>query len=106
MIGVCEFFTFLTEKDLDLEIELGDDAKYKAVGHGTVAFQRESGKQLLVKDVLYVPGLTNNLLSISVLEEKGYVVTFMNGKVLIPPKGSNLDSTKIIGIKKGKLYRL
>ena len=36
-----------------------------------------------MKDVLYVPGLTKNLLSISALEKKGFRVYFIDGEVLM-----------------------
>lgn len=42
MSGVREVFSELTKRDLDVEVELGDDWVVKAVGKGTVAFQRES----------------------------------------------------------------
>jgi hypothetical protein len=35
-----------------------------------------------MKDVLYVPGLTMNLLSISALDKKGFRVSFIDGEVL------------------------
>lgn len=63
MIGVREIFTSITERYL--EIYLGDNAKYREAGLGTVSFQKESEGLLEVKDVLYVLGLTKNLLSIS-----------------------------------------
>jgi hypothetical protein len=40
-----------------------------------------------MKDVLYVPGLTKNLLSISSLDKKGFRVAFIDGEVLMWPKG-------------------
>jgi hypothetical protein len=36
-----------------------------------------------MKDVLYVPGLKKNLLSISALDKKGFKVAFRDGEVLI-----------------------
>jgi hypothetical protein len=36
-----------------------------------------------MKDVLYVPGLTKNLLSISALENKGFKVSFIDEEVLM-----------------------
>jgi hypothetical protein len=61
---------------MDLYIEMGNNAKCGAAGHGTVTFQRESGKPLMVKDVLYVSGMMKNLILVSTLEDRGYVVTF------------------------------
>jgi len=44
-----------------------------------------------VKDVLYVPELKKNLLSVSVMEDKGFVVEFQKGQALI----KDLALTKI-----------
>jgi hypothetical protein len=56
MTGVRDYFSSLKEEEMDLVIEMGNNAKCRATGHGTVTFQRESGKPLMVRDVLYVPG--------------------------------------------------
>ena len=44
-----------------------------------------------MKDVLYVPGLKKNLLSISALDAKGMRVSFIYGKFIMFPKGKNID---------------
>jgi hypothetical protein len=62
--GVREHFTNLTENDVDLDVELGNDSKVKAVGHGTISFQREFQQPMVVRDVLYVPGLVKSLISV------------------------------------------
>jgi hypothetical protein len=76
MTGCKEYFTRLQEGCVNLVIELRDDRCYKAHGVGTVSFQRESGKPLRFTYVLYVPGLTKNLISVSALEDRGYEVNF------------------------------
>jgi hypothetical protein len=53
---------------------------------------------MLVRDVLYVPGLKKNLISISTIEDREYEVLFRDGKVLLYPKGSSVTSAKVIGI--------
>jgi hypothetical protein len=73
--GRKEWFTRLHEGGINLVIDLGDERCYNAQGVGVVSFQRESGKSLCFSDVLYVPGLTKNLISISTLEDKGYVLS-------------------------------
>jgi hypothetical protein len=50
--------------------------------------------------------LKKNLLSIFVMEDRGYVVAFVDGQVLAWPKGLSLDSTDIIGTRDGSLYKL
>jgi hypothetical protein len=57
-------------------VGLGDDAKYAVKGEGTITFHLESGGSLDAHDVLYVPGLKKNFLSVSAMEDKGLFVTF------------------------------
>ena len=38
MIGVREMFSEIIERDIDVEVELGDDRVVRAIGKGTVAF--------------------------------------------------------------------
>jgi hypothetical protein len=59
-----------------------------------------------MSEVLYVPGLKKNLLSISSMEDRGYAVAFVDGQVLAWPKGLSLESTKVIGTRDGSLYKL
>ena len=66
-----------------MRIEMGDDGKYRVSGEGTVVFQREHGAPLTLTDVKYVPGLKNNLVSVAVLEDKGYNIVFSKGKVFL-----------------------
>ena len=78
--GDKELFSDLEEKDLQMHIEMGDDGRYSATRIGTITFERESGKQFLLKDVMHVPGLKKNLVSVAMLEDKGYDVVFSEGK--------------------------
>ena len=59
-----------------------------------------------MKDVLYVPGLKKNLLSISGLEKKGFKVAFVDGQVLLWPRGKTIDDAIVIGVEEGGLYKL
>ena len=69
-------------------------------------WQRLIGKPLSFVDVLYVPRLTKNLILVSTLEDKGYQVKFRDHGVYIRPKGSDRSLDRVIGIKRGKVYRL
>ena len=51
-----------------------------------------------MKEVLYVPCLKKYLLSISTLEEKGFRVAFVDGQVLMWPKGKNFNDAIVIGV--------
>ena len=57
-------------------------------------------------DVLYVPGMKKNLISVSTLQDRGLEVTFRGTEVLIHPRGSSLASGQVIGVRDGKLFRL
>eukprot|EP00253_Pinus_taeda_P015151 PITA_15151 len=79
--GDKNIFSTLEEKDLQIWIEMGDDRKNHVSGEGTVLFQRENGSPFILSNVMYVPRLKNNLVSIAMLEDKGYDVVFSLGKV-------------------------
>jgi hypothetical protein len=93
-------------KNSSLQVEFGDNAKYAVKGVGSTSFQLEFGNSLHMKDVLFVPVLRKNLLSISALEDKGYRVAFVDGQVLVWPRDSNIDATEVIGVLEGGLYKL
>ena len=59
-----------------------------------------------MKNVLFVPGLKKNLLSISALDAKGMRVSFVDGQVLMWPKGNTIDDAIVIGKQEGGLYKL
>ena len=59
-----------------------------------------------MKNVLFVPRLKKNLLSISALHAKGMMVDFVDVQVLMWPKGKNFDDAIVIGEQEGGLYKL
>ena len=83
MSGDKNLFSSLEEKGLQMRIDMGDDGKYHVLGEGTVVFQREHGAPLTLTNVKYVPGLKKNLVSITMLEDKGYDVVLSKGKVFM-----------------------
>ena len=87
-----------------MHIEMGDDGRYSATGIGTISFERESGKPFILKDFMHVPGLKKNLISVAMLEDKGYDVVFSKGKAFLHHKTTG--QTKRIGIRVKNLYQL
>jgi hypothetical protein len=83
MAGQRDILSCLTEKNFAQKVTLGDDYQYPIKGVGESNFKLDSGTSMKMKDVLYVPGLTKNLLSISALDKKGFRVAFIDGEVLM-----------------------
>ena len=55
---------------------------------------------------MFVPGLKKNLLSISALDAKGKRVSFIDGQVIMWPRGKTIDDARVIGEREGGLYKL
>ena len=55
---------------------------------------------------MFVPGLNKNLLSISALDAKGIRVAFIDGQVIMWPRGKTIDDAVVIGEQEGGLYKL
>jgi hypothetical protein len=99
-----EILSDFKTKSFAEQVEVGDDKCYKIEGVGSISFRLESGAMLHVDEVLYVPGLRMNLLSVATLEDKRYWVIFKDRKALLWAKGSHLSTTKPIGTRRGGLY--
>jgi hypothetical protein len=87
-------------------VTLGDDYQYPIKGVGESNYKLDSENSITMKDVLYVPGLKKNLLSISALDEKGYRVAFIDGEVFMWAKGETINEAIVIGNKENGLYKL
>jgi hypothetical protein len=73
MTGAREHFIDLRDTEVKMEIGLGDDTVVRVVGCGIVTFQRDGLPPISFRDVLYVPGLKKNLISVSTLQDRGFV---------------------------------
>ena len=86
MTGFKESFVRLSEHESPHKVKLGDEYQYYIKGSGESSYKLDFGKYLTMKEVLFVPGLKKNLLSISALDAKGMRVAFIDGQVIIWPK--------------------
>lgn len=96
----------LVERDSNFQVIIGDDACYSIRGSGATSLNLESGIPLHLSDVLFVPRIKRNLISISALEDKGYQIAFSEGKVLAWPKNSSIKSARVIKNRHESLYTL
>jgi hypothetical protein len=87
MTGQRDILSYISENKFFQKVTLGDDYQYPIKGVGESNYKLNSGNSMKMKDVLYVPGLTKNLLSISTLEKKDFRVAFIDGEVLMWAKG-------------------
>ena len=78
-----ESFINRSEHESPLKVKLGDDYQYPIKGSGEDSLKLDSRKSLKMKDLIYVPGLKKNILSISALDAKRIRVAFVYGQVLM-----------------------
>ena len=80
--------------------------QYLIKGSGESSYKLDSGNSIKMKNVLFVPGLKKNLLSIPALDVKGMRVSFIDGQVLMWPKGKTFDDAIVIREQEGGLHKL
>ena len=98
--------SILIEKESPQKVSLGDDYQYPIKGMGEATYNLDLGTPMRMKDVVYVPGLKNNLIFISSLDKKFFGIVFVYGEVLIWSNGKTIEDAIVIGIEEGGLYKL
>ena len=73
---------------------------------GIVYFGRESMKPMFLRNVLYVLGMKKNLVSVSMIVNRGFGVNVLDGKFHIFPKEEDPSASYAVGVGCGKLYKL
>jgi hypothetical protein len=79
MTGQRDILSYISKNEFSHKVTLGDDYQYPIKGVGESNYKLNSGNSMKMKDILYVPSLTKNLLSISALEKNGFRVPFIDG---------------------------
>ena len=98
MTGYRSALTDLTEQKSSIEVKTGDETTYLIQEIGSTSFQLDFDTKLKITEILYVLGIKKNLLSVSTLDDKGFRVTFMEGKALLWHKDNTLESSIVIGV--------
>ena len=106
MTSFKESFEKLSEHNSPHKVKLRDYYQYPIKGSGESSYKLDSGKSIKMKDVLFVPGLKKNLLSISTLDAKCMRVAIIDGQVIMWPRGKTIDNAIVIGEQEGGLYKL
>lgn len=76
------FFNYLTVESGDL-VYMGSSHTSRVIGKGQVVLKLSSGKPLMLKDVLHVPDIRRNLVSVLLLNRASLKLSFEAGKVVI-----------------------
>ena len=101
MTGAISYLHDYTEdSDQSRFVELGDKTALPVEGRGTIKFKTKDGTTINITNVLYVPALTKNLLSVSQAADSGILVTFI-GKTVIVKTGNR---TLFTGTRNENLY--
>ncbi|XP_020263393.1 uncharacterized protein LOC109839376 [Asparagus officinalis] len=82
MTGNKSIFVELKD-ETSSQIKLGDRKLQNIEGKRVIAVQTNGGKTKDISDVLYVTGLTQNLLSVGQLIQKGYAINFFKNECVI-----------------------
>lgn len=86
-------------------VEVANSEKIEVTGIGDLKLllhdENEVSRTVTLENVLYVPKLGGNLLSVGRIEERGLKVEFANGEAKVTEKN---DETVFIAKRKGRLY--
>ena len=91
MKGYKDLLPCLVRKEYPHKVMLGDDSQYPIKGMGEASYKLDSRNSMKMKYVMYVLGIKKNLISISALDKKGFIISFIDGRVLMWTKGKILD---------------
>ncbi|KAG6487034.1 hypothetical protein ZIOFF_055615 [Zingiber officinale] len=94
MTGNHDTFVKL-DPNITSQIILGDGSQKSGKGKGDIAVQTKEGQEKLITDVLYVPELSHNLLSVGQLMEKNFSFLFDDGRCQIFDKTNKVIVTNI-----------
>lgn len=78
-----DWFVNYVEENSPSKVVLGDDNTQVIKGHGDVQIQLSNGDQGTLKDVLWIPKLARNLLSVGCITDQHMSVEFFNDYFVI-----------------------
>lgn len=102
MVNTSRWFSQCTKLTQPVPVSLADDRTTTATHSGTLKVVSNTGTAVTFNDVLFVPGLRRNLLSVKRIASKGFNVTFVGEKVEIRDR----DGVLATGEARGDLYFL
>nr|KYP50124.1 Retrovirus-related Pol polyprotein from transposon TNT 1-94 [Cajanus cajan] len=82
------WFIDLNEK-IKSRVKFADNSTMKCEGKGKILIRRKDGKTAVISNVLYVPAMKHNLLSIGQLLQKGYLIDWNDQMLRILDKNGS-----------------
>ena len=77
------FSSYSSVGDGEEQVHLGDSRTSSVIGKGKVLLKLTSGKTLALSDVLHVPSIRVNLISVALLGKVGVKVSFESDKIVM-----------------------
>ena len=103
MTGRKELFTKLGDS-VTGSVKFGDNSRIQIKGRGEIEVNQKDGSILCLGNLLFVPQLEANILSLGRLDEEGYRMIMGEGKLTIFNSNGNLFAE--VYRSKGRLYLL
>ena len=69
------------------EVQMGNGSRASVRGKGTVELNFTSGKKLTLLNVLFVPDIRKNLISVDLLDRRGFKISVESGKAILTKNG-------------------
>ena len=66
---------------------MGNGAKVHVEARGDYVLKLSSGLEVTLKNILYAPSLTRNIISVSLLRQHGYYLNFVGDDIHISKNG-------------------
>lgn len=89
MCGKKDLFIDLDES-IRTSVKFGNDITILVTGKGRILIKLKNGDHKYISDVLYVPDMKSNLLSLGQLLEKGYTMTLRDNHLSVFDKRGTL----------------
>ena len=74
-------------KDGEVILKVGNGESISAIAIGSIRLQLDSGLNIILNNVYYVPSISKNIISVSCLDKDGYVFTISNSSLSISKDG-------------------
>ena len=103
MTGEKSLYSSMQPPNKPVTMTVGNNARCPTKGKGMISFVTANGESRNISNVLYVPKIKRNLLSIAAIIDQGHVVKFTKIEVEILNEGGKLIRQ---GLRRNNLYEL